>query len=105
MITRRLREAIDEEKTFVNVFTTGDMDRMKIPATFLDDETLIALVAQRYGVERWVFISDTHRLGEFYASEDLKEELASHPLCEVEPDPVELTFEGGRHRLQFQARA
>lgn len=104
-ITRRLRDAIDEEKTFINVFTTGDMERMKIPATFPDDETLVHRLEERYGGDRWVFISDTHRLGEFYASEDLKEELASHPLCEVEPQPVELTFEGGRHRLQFHARA
>lgn len=100
-ITRRLREAIDEEKTFINVFTTGDMERMKIPATFPDDETLVDHLEKRYGSSRWVFISDTHRLGELYASEDLRDELAGHPLCEVEGHPVELSFDRGRHSLRF----
>src|SRR3954462_11176692 len=30
-ITRRLRDAIDEHKTFLNSFTTGHMERIKIP--------------------------------------------------------------------------
>jgi hypothetical protein len=77
------------------------MERMKIPATFPDDETLVERIENRYGARRWVFISDTHRLGEFYASEDLKEELSSHPLCDVEPESADLTFEGGRHCLRF----
>lgn len=102
-ITRRLREMIDEEKTFINVFTTGDMERMKIPATFADDEVLIELLRKRFGARRWVFIPNTLRLGAFYASEDLREELERHPLCEVDPRPVTLSFDGGRHRLRFDS--
>ena len=33
-ITRRLRDAIDEQKTFLNSFTTGHMGRVKIPVAF-----------------------------------------------------------------------
>ena len=39
-ITRRLRDAIDEQKTFLNSFTTGHMGRAKIPVTLRDDEEL-----------------------------------------------------------------
>lgn len=103
-ITRRLRDAIDEEKTLVNVVTTGDMERMKIPATLPDDEILVDRLRKRFGAHRWVFIPDTHHLGEFYASEDLKQELEAHPLCRVDTHPVELSFEKGRHCLRFSPR-
>ncbi|UCG53395.1 MAG: DUF2088 domain-containing protein [Candidatus Latescibacterota bacterium] len=103
-ITRDLREAIDEEKTFVNVFTTGDMERAKIPATLPNDEELVRRIEERYGGRRWMFIQNTLHLGTVYATQDLREELAAHPLCEVCSEPVELTFENGRHRLEFTGR-
>ena len=31
----------------------------------------------------------------------LRDELAANPICEVEPQPVELTFRSGRHQLSF----
>ncbi len=100
-ITRRLRDAMDEEKTFINVFTTGDMSRMKIPATFATDEDLVRRVAERFGTERWMVIPNTLHLETLYASPDLKPELESHPACTVDPDPVELVFVDGRHQLRF----
>jgi hypothetical protein len=100
-LTRRLRDAIDEQKTFLNAFTTGHMDRAKIPATFADDEELITTIARRYGDRRWLFIPNTLHLDTLYASQDLAEELASHPLCEVDQDGLELEFTTGRHRLPF----
>ncbi|UCH85195.1 MAG: hypothetical protein JSW50_05765 [Candidatus Latescibacterota bacterium] len=100
-ITRRLRNAIDEKKTFVNVFTTGDMDRAKIPATLPDDEELVRLVGSRYGRRRWMFIPNTLRLDTLYISEDLQDEVSAHPLCEVDPKPIELVFKNGRHQLEF----
>lgn len=100
-ITRRLRDAIDEQKTFLNAFTTGHMERAKIPATFADDEELVAAIARRYGSERWLFIPNTLHLDTLYASEDLAEELAAHRLCEVEEATVPLEFDAGRHRLAF----
>jgi hypothetical protein len=101
-ITRRLRDAIDEQKTFLNAFTTGHMERAKIPVTFETDEELVSTIARRYGTGRWLFIPNTLHLDTLYASEDLAEELARHPLCEVDGAPVELEFATGRHRLPFE---
>ncbi len=100
-ITQRLRSEIDEYKTLINTLTTGDMDRAKIPATIKDDETLIRIVADRYGSQRWMFIPNTLHLGVLYASEDLREELMRHPKCIVADKPTLLTFEAGRHQLPF----
>jgi len=100
-ITRRLRDAIDEEKTFLNVYTTGDMERAKIPATLADDETLIEKIVTRYGEDRLMVISNTLHLQHLYVSEDLRQEIEANPLCEIDPEPVELNFSGGRHELEF----
>ena len=100
-ITRRLRDAIDEQKTFVNVFTTGDMGRAKIPATIADDGELVSRIRERYGDSRWMFIPNTLHLGEMYVTEDLRQELEAHPLCEIDPEPVELSFDGRRIELDF----
>ena len=58
-ITRRLRDGIDEQKTFLNSFTTGHMERIKIPATFRDDEELFERIAGRYGEKGWIVIPNT----------------------------------------------
>ncbi len=102
-ITQRLRSDIDEHKTLINTLTTGDMDRAKIPVTIADDETLIKMVAERYGEHRWMFIPNTLRLGELYVSEDLQAELRNRQHCHVGESPVELTFREGRHQLNFSA--
>ena len=99
--TQRLRDAMNEEKTFINVYTTGDMQRIKIPATLPDDEVLIDKIEARYGSKRWMFIPNTLHLGELFVTEDLRQEIEAHPLCEIDPSPVELTFKGGRHELVF----
>lgn len=103
-ITRRLRDAIDETKTLINVLTTGDMDRAKIPATLENDEALIQLIAERFGTERWMFIPNTLHLGQLYVSADLCSELSRHPLCEVSTVPTDLRFAAGRHQLVFSER-
>ena len=99
--TQRLRDAMNEEKTFINVYTTGDMQRIKIPATLPDDEVLIDKIEARYGSKRWMFIPNTLHLGELFVTEDLFQEIEAHPLCEIDPSPVELTFKDGRHELIF----
>jgi hypothetical protein len=101
-ITRRLREAIDEEKTFVNVFTTGEMRRMAIPCTLKDDEEVITRMRERYGDRRWMFIPNTLHLGTLYVSEDLVEELP--PGCEVGPENIALHFREGRMELAFGSK-
>lgn len=100
-ITRSLRDRIDESKTLVNVLTTADMDRAKIPATLPDDETLIGLVAQRYGDRRWMFVPNTLHLETLFVSSDLVDELSAHPACRIDPQPIELAFQNGRHQLAF----
>jgi hypothetical protein len=100
-ITRNLRDAIDEEKTFINVVTTGEMERAKIPATLPDDETLVDKILQRFDDRRWMFIPNTLHLENLYISGDLIDEVRLNPLCEVDPDPVALEFRDGRHELKF----
>jgi hypothetical protein len=100
-ITQELRQAIDERKTLINVLTTGDMDRAKIPATMRDDESLMETIARRFGTERWMFIPNTLHLEKMYVTQDLSKEIGTHPHCKVSNEPFELQFEGGRHRLAF----
>jgi len=99
-ITRELRDAIDEQKTFINVFTTGEMIRMKIPATLPSDEDLVNTIRGRYGDEGWMFIPNTLHLEELYISSDLRDEVGARN-CDVAGEPTELTFSGGRQQLAF----
>ncbi|MCC6508159.1 MAG: DUF2088 domain-containing protein [Pirellulaceae bacterium] len=98
-ITQKLRNDINEHKTLINVLTTGDMDRAKIPATLKDDQTLINLVAERFGISRWMFIPNTLHLDQLYVTEDLCDELSRHRICRVESSPHELKFIDGRSQL------
>ena len=101
-ITRDLRERIDEEKMFINVFTTGDMERAKIPATVADDETLVAKMRERYGERRWMFIPNTLHLETLYVTEDLVDEISRNAICRVASEPLELEFAGGRQQLEWK---
>ena len=98
-ITRRLRDAIDEEKTFVNAITTGDMQRMAIPCTLADDRELFAKISERYGEKRWMLIPNTLHVERIFVSADLAQELRQHPRCQVAPSPTPLTFVQGRLSL------
>jgi len=98
-ITRRLRDAIDEKKTFVNALTTGDMQRMAIPCTLSNDEALVAQIRQRYGDKRWMFIPNTLHVEKIFVSEDLAKELCTHPKCQVSAQPTPLSFSQGRLSL------
>ena len=98
-ITRRLRDAINEEKTFLNTFTTGDMRRMAIPCTLRDDDEVIEKMRERYGSAGWMFIPNTLHLETLYATEDVAAELRENPRCLVDESPRELPLENGRLRL------
>ncbi len=98
-ITRRLRDAINEEKTFLNTFTTGDMRRMAIPCTLRDDDEVIEKMRERYGSAGWMFIPNTLHLETLYATEDVAAELRGNPRCLVDESPRELPLENGRLRL------
>ena len=98
-ITRRLRDAIDERKTFLNVFTTGEMRRMAIPCTLQDDEEVVARIRERFGDSGWMFVPNTLHLETLHCSEDLAAELRNHPRCLVADSPVPLQFRQGRMSL------
>jgi len=101
-ITRRLRDSIDEKKTFTNVFTTGDMRRMAIPCTLKDEEEVVRRMSERYGEQRWMFIPNTLHLETLFVSSDLARELTDTENCEVSANTITLEFDsGGRHRLKF----
>ena len=101
-ITRRLRDSIDEKKTFTNVFTTGDMRRMAIPCTLNDEEEVVRRMSERYGEQRWMFIPNTLHLETLFVSSDLARELADTENCEVSANAITLEFDSeGRHRLKF----
>jgi hypothetical protein len=105
IITQRFRDAIDEEKTFVNTFTTGEMGRAKIPATLPSDEVLVEKLAERFGEKRWMFIDNTLQLETLYISPDLRGEMEAHPRCTVDPEPVTLHFNRGIAQLRFDTEA
>jgi hypothetical protein len=98
-ITRLLRDSIDERKTFINAFTTGDMQRMAIPCTLQDDAELIQKIRERFGGNRWMLIPNTLHLEKIFVSEDLAKELRGHPRCRVSSTPTPLTFSNGRLSL------
>jgi hypothetical protein len=101
-ITRRLRDSIDEKKTFTNVFTTGDMRRMAIPCTLEDEKEVVRRMSERYGSKRWMFIPNTLHLETLFVSSDLAAELAGRENCEVNPGAIHLDFDSeGCHRLNF----
>ena len=98
-ITQRLRDEIDERKTFINAYTTGDMTRAKIPATLADDQEVFETIASRFGKERWMVIPNTLHLGELFVSPDLVPEITAHPICDVSAEATPLAFANGRHSL------
>lgn len=88
-ITRRLRDKVDERKTFLNAYTTGDMRRMAIPCTLPTDEDLFRAVEERYGPERWMIIPNTLHLETLHVTPDLAGELRAHPRCTVEDTAID----------------
>jgi len=100
-ITKRLRDAMDEAKTFTNVFTTGDMQRMKIPATFETDENLLTRIEERFGLGRWMIIPNTLHLETVYVTAALRDEIQKHPCCSVDGEAVAATFQDGKLLLEF----
>ena len=88
-------------QALLNTFTTGHMGRAKIPVTFRDDEELVEMLTSRYGDGGWLWIPNTLHLETLYASENLRDELAANPICQIDPQQVELKFHNGRHQLAF----
>jgi hypothetical protein len=98
LISRRLRDCIDEAVTAVNVITSGFLDRGKIPITLPDDRTAIETAILRLpplarARPRLVRIHDTLHCAEFEVSEGLLEEVARHPRLTVVGEPHPMAFD------------
>jgi len=98
-ITRPLRDAIDERKTFLNVYTTGEMRRMAIPCTLEDDEEVVKKIRERFGDSGWMFIPNTLHLETLYCSQNVADALRNHPRCKVSETPVPVEFTLGKINL------
>jgi len=98
VISRRLRDQIDDAVMAVNVVTSGFLERGKIPITLPSDRIAIETALSRLSPEtrrrpRIVRILDTLHVAEFEVSEALVEELRDRPQISVEPDLHPINFD------------
>jgi hypothetical protein len=101
VISRRLRDAIDDAAMAVNVITSGFLERGKIPITLPTDRAAIETALSRMPPEvrarpRLVRILDTLHVTELDVSEALLDEARALPHVEVvdEPRPLEFGQDG-----------
>lgn len=88
VVTRRLYDRIDLRSTWVNSVTAGSLACGRIPpALDTDDEAIMAAASAVPGVSpeeaRIVRIRDTLSLTEIAVTENLLDEMAGQPACEV----------------------
>jgi len=102
LITRRLFEKIDFEKTFVNCLTSGWTDAGKIPMFLPCDRDAIVVGLRTAGVRDFrkakiVRIRNTLELSRFWISEALLEEVKENPelrsKIKVLGEPKEMVFD------------
>ena len=96
---RRLVEDLDLTDTYVNVITSGEPVRARIPVVLPTDRLAFVAAYSACGVVdpadmRIARISNTLELDRFHVSEPLIEELRDHPDLSV-GDPEPLVFEDG----------
>jgi hypothetical protein len=98
LISRRLRDAIDNEAMAINVITSGFLERGKVPITLESDRLAIETALSRLPPEsrhrpRVARILDTLRVGEFDVSEVVAAELRGRPGLDVAEDGMSLAFD------------
>ncbi|MEM6330615.1 MAG: DUF2088 domain-containing protein [Planctomycetota bacterium] len=79
VITRRLHDAIDFDKTRLNAQTAGEPGRAEPPLVLPSDDAVYAWLRQRHGEKRWMVIPNTLRLDTLRVSADLLSELGAMP--------------------------
>jgi hypothetical protein len=95
-----LLRAVDFGDTYVNVATSGEPGRAKLPFVVPDDETALSMACSTTGIRdpgelRAARIRNTVEPDDLLVSEPVAAELQSHPAVEVGPlEP--LAFEDGR---------
>jgi hypothetical protein len=88
VVTRRLVDAVDLRATWVNSVTAGSLACGRIPPGLdTEDEAIMAAASAVPGVApaeaRIARIRDTLSLTEIAVSENLADEMARHPSCEI----------------------
>ncbi|MEL7565669.1 MAG: lactate racemase domain-containing protein [Dehalobacterium sp.] len=98
VVSQRLREKIDIEKTYANVVTTSLLDRGFIPLVLPTDREAISVALKTVGRPvdpkdaRLMLIRSTLDLEELYLSANLLEEIKDMPEIEIIGVPETLVF-------------
>lgn len=95
VITQRLRDKIDTEKTRLNATTAGEPSKAELPIVLPNDESVCNWLGEQQGESRWMLIPNTLHLGQLYVSTDLAEEIGQAPLCDREMHEIEMVFDKG----------
>jgi hypothetical protein len=98
LISRRLRDQIDDATMAVNVITSGFLERGKVPITLKSDRLAIETALSRLPPEararpRVARVLDTLHVAEFDASEAVLGELRGRPDVAVGDDTRPLVFD------------
>ena len=75
VITQRLYDAVDFDKSRLNAQTACEPSIVDVPLVLPDDQAVLAWLEETYGSERWMIAPNTLELGEVRVSEDLVEEI------------------------------
>ncbi|MGH2460613.1 MAG: lactate racemase domain-containing protein, partial [Chloroflexota bacterium] len=99
LIGPRLREAMDEPATAINVITSGFLDRGKVPLTLPSDRLAVETALSRLPPEarrrpRLVHIQDTLHVAELDVSEALLDDVARNSKLSTIGVPRPLRFDG-----------
>ncbi|MBI5302266.1 MAG: DUF2088 domain-containing protein [Chloroflexi bacterium] len=87
--TQRLVDKTDWATTYTNSITSGifGMFHSAVPLTMPDDRRALQIAlrgcGQPYETARWVLIENTLKLDMFWASENLRTEIESHPRLRI----------------------
>ena len=106
IITRRLYDKIDIQKTYINTITSGFLERSFIPVVVATDEEAVRIALETCGrvvssnTARVAVIHNTLDLAEIYVSETLLNEIS--PNYELSPQKSQPMFnENGNMMLGF----
>ncbi|MBI3966592.1 MAG: DUF2088 domain-containing protein [Chloroflexi bacterium] len=101
--TRKIFDAFDMQKTYMNGLTAGAVEMIKIPPVMPTDHEAIAQAIKVAGAgpkTRLAVIHSTLHLEELYISESLLDEARANPALEIHGEPHDLHFDAeGNLRL------
>jgi uncharacterized protein (DUF362 family) len=107
LVHRDLASTIDFEDTYVNIVTSGESNRAKLPFVVPSDATAFVLLASMTGVAsasdlRIARIKNTMEPGELWVSEPVAEELADRDDVHVREDSPWLFDEHGELAMPWE---